>query len=159
MYLYLCGRKTITRLRVKDVRFLPETPGPSGSDSGGSCVEVAIRRPDRCNWASDTVGEADLCVERHTVLAPKTGCVEADEAGLFTSSHDTKPLGPGIFLDLDNESLKSVNLGAIEHPLPIPPVIRLDRVPSMVKPRTAKISNCVAKAAGSFDEPHYQISF
>ena len=78
---------------------------PSGSDSGGCCVEVAIRRPDRCNWASDTVGEADLCVERHTILVPKTGGV-GDKIRLFSSIQDTKPLGRGCFLDLDNESLK-----------------------------------------------------
>ena len=75
-------------------------------------------------------GEVEPCVERHTVLAPKTGGV-GDESGRCTSIQETKPLGRG---DPDNESVESANPGAIEHLQPIPRDIQLDRVLSRSSP-------------------------
>ena len=99
----------------EDAAACVETAGLSGIDTGVCGAEVGIRRRDCCGRTSDTVEGADPCVERHTVLAAKTGGV-GDEAGLSVQIQDTKPLGRRPFcLDLDNESSKPVNLDATEH--------------------------------------------
>ena len=61
-------------------------------------------------------------------------------------SRTPNPSGADCFLDLDNESLKPVNPGVIEHPLPNLPRIRLDRVPSMVSLVCISLSGVISQS-------------